>query len=139
MSYRRYKTSIHLSCEMSIYLVYTRYIRCNLTSGDSVSSRVAIEMLLHTVSGLQGCLIFSTERGCATGHPLVRASPDPSGRNLQSRATDVRFSTNRRQGRHCAATAAAHSSGSRIKPPPPTTTWPMLCGSRGLLLTQGAE
>jgi hypothetical protein len=89
--YTRYTTMYHIEGIPSIYLSYYlwifgglclvyvyRYIPCNLKSGDPVRSRIAIEMQWHTVFGLKGCLIFSTELGVATGHPSTRACQDPT-------------------------------------------------------------
>jgi hypothetical protein len=97
LSYMRYIPRIYLSFDIWIFggiclvtLVYTRYIPFNLKSGDPVRRRIANEMQQHTDFGLHGCIMRSPERGGATGHPSARASPEPSGRRLQSRATDVR-------------------------------------------------
>jgi hypothetical protein len=111
---RRYIQRIDLSYDIWIFwdicIVYTRYIPgiympCNLKLDDPVRNRIAIEMQRHTDFGLQGCLMLSPERGGAIEHPSARASPDPSGRRLQSRATVVRV-------------------GGRggVAPPPPTPT-----------------
>jgi hypothetical protein len=107
-------------------------------SGDPVRSRIAIEMQLRTVIRLQGCLMLSTERGCAAGHPLARASPDsdPSRRRLQpgkvapltsESAAAVGLRRRRRRPRQRQWDQAAdHHDG-------------VFCGSRGSLLTQVAE
>jgi hypothetical protein len=70
--------------------IYTRYIPRILKLGDPVRSRIAIEKQRHTDFGLHGCLMLSPKRGGATGHRSAQASPEPSGRRLQSRATDIR-------------------------------------------------
>jgi hypothetical protein len=39
----------------------------------------ALEMLRHTGFGLQGCLLFSTQRGGAIGHPGLRVGVHRTG------------------------------------------------------------
>ncbi len=69
----------------SVYLSYACFVR----AGAPARYRIALEMQLHTEIELQGCLLFFTQRGRATGQTLARASQT----QVANRATDVGGST----------------------------------------------
>jgi hypothetical protein len=87
MSYWMYIPSIYVSYDMWILRVYAWYIPGIYHA--IWKWEMQQKMQWHTGFGLQGSLMFSTERGGATGHSSARASPDHIGRRLQSHSTDV--------------------------------------------------